>query len=267
VPRLAEDPAVALRRASKPDTRLRSDSVAAQLKEMILSGELKPGDRLPPEADLCRHFGVSRITIREATQVLKGLGLLEATPGRGTFVAHRDPGAVLRDLARFSFDSVDQIADAYEVRIVIETRAAAQAAARAESADREALLAFTQKWLAAAADSKRPRPETFRTRDLEFHLRVAHLSGNILLEEVNERLVHVLDAMRRRSLSLQGRALLSWQEHEKIALAIAAGDSDAAGAAATHHIASVATSILEADYGAAAANSLRLRRLSSDQQE
>jgi DNA-binding FadR family transcriptional regulator len=71
---LAEDNAVALRRVAKPSTRLRSDVVAAQLKEMILSGELRPGDRLPPEADLCREFGVSRMTIREATQSLKGLG-------------------------------------------------------------------------------------------------------------------------------------------------------------------------------------------------
>jgi DNA-binding FadR family transcriptional regulator len=258
---LAEDNAVALGRVAKPSTRLRSDVVAAQLKEMILSGELKPGDRLPPEADLCREFGVSRMTIREATQALKGLGLLEATPGRGTFVAHRDPGAVLRDLARFSFDGVDQIADVYEVRSVIETRAAAQAAARAEGPDRDALLEFTRTWLTAAEAAKRPRIDTFRSRDREFHLRIARLSGNILLEELNERLVHVLDAMRRKSLSLQGRALRSWQEHEEIAIAIAAGDSTAAGDAAARHVASVAGSILEADYGPSAAESLRRRRI------
>ncbi len=258
---MAEESAVALRRVAKPSTRLRSDAVASQLKEMILSGELKPGDRLPPEADLCRHFGVSRMTIREATQSLKALGLLEATPGRGTFVAARDPGAVLRDMARFSFDSADQIADVYEVRSVLESRASAQAADRAGRGDREELLDFTRTWLAEAEKGDRKRLDSFRTRDREFHLRIARLSGNILLEELMERLVHVLDAMRRKSLSLEGRALRSWQEHEAIAVAIAAGDAAAASTAATEHIRSVATAILRSDYGAEAASSLQERKL------
>ena len=258
------DRLVTLPRVSRPSTRLRSDAVAGQLKEMILSGGLKPGDRLPPEAELCHHFGVSRMTIREATQALKGLGLLEATPGRGTFVARRDPGAVVRDLARFSFEGAGQIADVYEVRTILESRAAAQAAERAPLAERDDLLAFAQKWLAAAQDGKRHRLDTFRARDREFHLRIAALSGNILLEELMERLVTVLDVMRRKSLSLEGRALLSWQEHERIALAIAKGDAAAAAEAAAQHIRSVATSILEADYGPAAAAELEQRRLSFD---
>jgi GntR family transcriptional repressor for pyruvate dehydrogenase complex len=258
---LAEESAVSLRRVAKPNTGLRSDAVASQLKEMILSGELKPGDRLPPESDLCRHFGVSRMTIRESTQSLKALGLLEATPGRGTFVAPRDPGAVLRDLARFSFDSADQIADVYEVRSVLESRAAAQAADRAELHDREELLAFTRKWMAEAEKGDRRRIEAFRARDRDFHLRIARLSGNILLEELMERLVHVLDGMRRKSLSLEGRALQSWREHEAIAVAIVSGDADAAGIAATEHIRSVATAILKADYGDEIASSLQARKL------
>lgn len=255
------DRLVSLPRVTRPNTGLRSDAVAGQLKEMILSGDLEPGDRLPAEAELCRHFGVSRMTIREATQVLKGLGLLEATPGRGTFVAPRDPGAVIRDVARFSLSSVEEIADVYEVRTVLESRAAAQAAERGNASERQDLLEFAQKWLAAADESRTHSLETFRNRDREFHLRIATLSGNIILEELMERLAYVLDTMRRKSLSLQGRALLSWQEHERIAQGIATGDSKAAGAAAGRHIRSVATSILEADYGPAASTALEQRRL------
>lgn len=231
-----------------PAAKLRSDTVAEHIKQMILAGDLKPGDRLPPEMSLCEHFGVSRITIREATQSLKGLGLLEATPGRGTFVSERDPRAVMRDIARFSFDSASQIADVYEVRTVLECRAATQAAERGSADDRMALEEFTEKWLAAAEEGGH-RIETFRSRDREFHLRVAKLSGNVLLEELEERLVHVLEVMRQRSLSLEGRALLSWQEHRRVAEAIAAGDGDLAAEAMRAHIESVATSIIEADYG------------------
>jgi len=243
------DRLVTLPRAIRPTTQLRSDAVAEQLKEMILSGDLKPGDRLPPEFSLCEHFGVSRMTIREATQVLKGLGLLEATPGRGTFVSQRDPRAVMRDVARFAFDSAGQMADVYEVRTVLECRAATQAADRGQPSSRQDLLDFTRKWLAAAEDGKRHRIETFRARDREFHLEIARLSGNVLLEEMMERLVHVLDVMRRKSLSLEGRALLSWQEHERVAIAIAAGDGAEAAEAMRLHIESVSASILEADFG------------------
>ncbi len=248
---------MALPRVTMPAAKLRSDTVAEHIKQMILAGDLKPGDRLPPEMSLCEHFGVSRITIREATQSLKGLGLLEATPGRGTFVSERDPRAVMRDIARFSFDSASQIADVYEVRTVLECRAATQAAERGTADDRMALEEFTEKWLAAAEDGSRHRIETFRARDREFHLRVAKLSGNVLLEELEERLVHVLEVMRQRSLSLEGRALLSWQEHRHVAEAIAAGDGERAAEAMRAHIESVATSILEADYGAEASSELK----------
>lgn len=66
-------------------TKLR-DLVAKQLKQFILDSGLKPGDRLPTETELASTFGVSRLSLREATKSLEYLGIVEAKPGRGLFV-------------------------------------------------------------------------------------------------------------------------------------------------------------------------------------
>lgn len=76
----------------------RSTVVADYLREMIVSGQLKPGDKLPTEEKLCLHFGVSRTTLREAIQSLRVAGVLEVTPGRGSFVCSPDVDHMLRDM-------------------------------------------------------------------------------------------------------------------------------------------------------------------------
>lgn len=64
----------------------RSQLVADKIREMIASGKLTPGSRLATEQQLCKEFGVSRTTLREATQMLRSEGLLDVTPGRGSYV-------------------------------------------------------------------------------------------------------------------------------------------------------------------------------------
>lgn len=78
---------------------LRSTSIAQHLKSMIVSGHLKPGDRLPTEEKLCTHFGVSRTTLRESVQILRASGVLEVTPGRGSFVRVPNIDLMMSDLA------------------------------------------------------------------------------------------------------------------------------------------------------------------------
>ncbi|QEH34429.1 Pyruvate dehydrogenase complex repressor [Aquisphaera giovannonii] len=66
------------------------DVVAGRLKSYIVDANLKPGDRLPTEADLAKQFGVSRLSLREATKSLEFLGILESRPGRGLSVGRVD---------------------------------------------------------------------------------------------------------------------------------------------------------------------------------
>ena len=80
----------------------RSTMIANKLREMILSGRLKPGDRLPTEAQLCKHFAVSRTTLRESIQMLRVSGLLDVTPGRGSFIRLPDISAIFQDISIYS---------------------------------------------------------------------------------------------------------------------------------------------------------------------
>jgi DNA-binding FadR family transcriptional regulator len=93
--------AINLPTVAKQDKIRRSAMIAGQLREMILDGALKAGDRLPTEEQLCRHFGVSRTTLRESVQMLRVSGLLEVSPGRGSYVRVPDMRKIMDDVAVF----------------------------------------------------------------------------------------------------------------------------------------------------------------------
>jgi len=76
----------------------RTHSVAQELTSLIHNGHLKPGDKLPTEHDLCRRFGVSRTTLREAVQTLRTRGLLNVSAGRGSYITLPEVSTLLSDL-------------------------------------------------------------------------------------------------------------------------------------------------------------------------
>src|ERR1700753_2418964 len=102
--------------------RLTEFSVA-QIRLLMRQGQLKPGDRLPPERDLCERFGVSRVTVREALRMLESSGLVEirvgARGGAVVTVPNSDRGG--EGLADLVMLSVISPADMSEVRMVLET--------------------------------------------------------------------------------------------------------------------------------------------------
>ena len=99
----------------------RSTVVADYLREMILSGQMKPGDKLPTEEQLCQHFGVSRTTLREAVQALRVAGVLEVTPGRGSFVCTPDVDKMLRDMAMMGkYANLDGLEVSYILDVLMQ---------------------------------------------------------------------------------------------------------------------------------------------------
>jgi GntR family transcriptional regulator, transcriptional repressor for pyruvate dehydrogenase complex len=101
--------------------RKTSDILVDQIKQYITSRDLKPGDHLPTESELARSFGVSRISVREATKTLGFLGILEAKPGRGLTVGRMDVGRLKESLSFHPamYDVPDD--ELIDTRVIVES--------------------------------------------------------------------------------------------------------------------------------------------------
>lgn len=98
-----------------------SDSVASDLQALILRGELKPGERLPTEAELGEALGVSRSVIRDAIRMLAARGLLDVRQGHGTEVAMPTPGAYADAIVSLLMRSNLTMGDVISARAALET--------------------------------------------------------------------------------------------------------------------------------------------------
>jgi DNA-binding FadR family transcriptional regulator len=235
--------AVRLPPVEPSDEPRRGLAVAEQLRNLVEAGSLEAGDRLPTEDDLAIHFGVSRVTIREALQMLRALGLVEATRGRGTFVSRPDAAARLHDLAYFSFESEGAVDDLFEVRTLLETRAAARASQRSRTSERQGLISIVGQ-MRPFAEDERSDAAQLAELDTQFHLGIAEISGNLVLEQLMRRLMQVLAIVRTRSLAVPGQRLRSWEQHRRIAEAVERGDSELAVARVVEHMDSVRRAVL-----------------------
>src|SRR3954466_3221236 len=111
-----------------------SDLIAERLTAAIREGTLKPGDRLPTEAELAREFQVGRTSVREGLQKLRAHGLIESRKGLGAFVTDPPASDPLADFARWTASDPAAIEQLVEARVALETLAAALAALRASDA-------------------------------------------------------------------------------------------------------------------------------------
>ena len=101
------------------------------LRHMIGTGRLGPGERIPPEGELCEELGVSRGSLREAVRMLAALGVIEPRHGSGTYVSQLRPEDVIGSLSlTLELLPLSGLLEVYEIRRVLEAHVAAQAAAR-----------------------------------------------------------------------------------------------------------------------------------------
>jgi GntR family transcriptional regulator, transcriptional repressor for pyruvate dehydrogenase complex len=111
------------------------------LRQMISSGRLEAGQKFPPEPELCEELGVSRGSLREAVRMLSALGVIESRHGSGTYVSQLRPEEIIGSLAlTVDLLPLSGLLDMYELRRVLESHAAAQAAAKVDDASADELL-------------------------------------------------------------------------------------------------------------------------------
>jgi GntR family transcriptional repressor for pyruvate dehydrogenase complex len=209
-----------------------TDQVSATLTERIAAGELTPGSRLPTEQELSTEFGVSRTVVREAISRLKSECLVETRQGSGAFVAQTKLGVPFR-IDPNSVGSRDATVEILELRLAVESEAAALAAERATRKQLKAIRDAMEAVQAAFA-----RGDAGLDEDLQFHRAIAEAANNrryLELTEFLERYVRAQIELTGGTLARKGRMNETQNDHERIWQAIAARDADAARETARRH--------------------------------
>ena len=213
------------------------EETVERLLEGVKLGVYAPGDRLPPERELTRRLGVSRITLREALRELAAAGYVETKRGRfgGTFIIRQPEPMVPDELtAAAARDMASGLDDALTFRRVVETGAADMAARASLSRQQRESLA---ECLAAMADAG---PFGYRQADTRLHLAIADAAGSPLLTasvvEARVRLVDLLNAIPMLERNLEHADV----QHTAIVRAILAGDPEKARRTMEEHVAGTA---------------------------
>lgn len=218
------------KRVKGPKTPL-YENVTLQIEALILDGNLKPGDQLPPERELAEVFGVSRTCIREAIKALMAKGLVDVQHGRGVFVTRAAPveADVAQVMAKLLASEGTSLTEFYEIRKLIEPQAAAWAAERRTLADIEAIRDACRLTVGSGEGGKSsPNAIKIWKHDTKFHLAIAAATQNQVLSRIMYGLLDLLAESRRKTLNIKGRARVSVAEHVRLADAIEAGDAAAA---------------------------------------
>lgn len=212
-----------------------SDEVFDRLENMITSGELTPGDEMPSERVLMERFGVGRPAIREAMQSLAKMGLVS--------ISHGERAKVLKLTARSIFQQVDPTAkimlaqsiDSLEhlknARIFFERGIAREAALKATAQDVADLKAIVDRQRASLGEA-----DAFISADMEFHIRIAKISGNPIFVGLSEAMLAWLREYHTHMLIWTGKENFTLVEHEEIVDRIIAKDADGAEGAMRHHL-------------------------------
>jgi GntR family transcriptional repressor for pyruvate dehydrogenase complex len=203
-------------------TRLR-DRAADQLLEMVISGGLEAGERLPPERELCARLGVSRTVVREALNLLEVRGLISIEHGRGAVVSGGNPRAVRDTLGLLLRVQPKTLWELLEVRNILEVEVAGLAAERSGPDE----VAAVRLQVDRMRDSIEV-PEGYVDADVEFHALLARGTRNEVLLTMLEPVVDLLRASRRVSAARPGNALRALGEHENILRCVEAGDATGA---------------------------------------
>ncbi len=208
-----------------------SEEIAKQIMDLISRGDLKPGDHLPSERELCKDFGASRSSLREALRCLSIVGVLNARVGEGTSVAE-DGEKFLRKIIEWRLITEQHdIENLLVVRIALEGVSAAKSAIRATPEQIEQLRKLINKMHRALKDEK-----AFAALDLEFHIAIANASGNTLVSDLIEVVRGQLVSALHKVLVVPHALPLAYKEHCAIFEAIERRDPNEARKAMQVHL-------------------------------
>ncbi|WP_432790786.1 FadR/GntR family transcriptional regulator [Brevibacterium sp. K11IcPPYGO002] len=211
-----------------------TDDALEKIKALIVSGELKPGDRLPPEAELSERLGLSRNSLREAVKALDFINVVDVRRGSGTYVT----ALAAEDMVEAVSFLVDvhasgSLREILEVRRVFEAETAYRAAGLIDETGLEELRA-------TISETDPSSIESLVAHDFEFHSTIARYAGNDYLAAMLEAVsVKTTRARTWRGMSEVGAVEKTLSEHRAIIDALAAGDARLAQSIMILHVTGV----------------------------
>lgn len=169
--------------------------VVEHVRSLIAKGEVKPGDRLPPERELARKLKISRSSLRAGIGFLSAMGVLKSRHGAGTFVSSGPPALDSSSLSVLGALHGFLPWQMFEARLVLESNVAALAAERATD-EHIAELAEEVAEMYAALDD----PQEYLIHDVRFHRTIARAAGNPILGALMETITANLYGYRSKTV-------------------------------------------------------------------
>lgn len=208
-----------------------SEQVANRIMAMIKSGNLKSGDRLPTEQQMCIAFSISRPPLREALKALTLMGVLESRQGGRYTVTDLSPSRLIAPFNIMLSVTEYDVNEHFEARAVVDLELVRMCTEQASDDIRQHILRLARDGRAFHDD-----PVAFRLLDIEFHQAIYNGAGNALLSTLAQGLYDVALGVRRVASTVPGVIEKSVGQHCDVANAIVAGEVAGAVKAYLHHL-------------------------------
>jgi GntR family transcriptional repressor for pyruvate dehydrogenase complex len=203
------------------DDGILSARAAQQIQDLVRSGDLRGGDRLPSERELSEYLGVSRTVVREAIKLLKAVGLVRVKQGVGTFIAEPGPDALEAPISAFMGSGPKVISDLHQVREILEPQIAVLAA-----------QSITDDQIAGLEQSLREMEDNLLQlqkhieADQRFHSILAEATQNSVLQLLVYSIVDLTQKERHLSFASAGATERGCYHHRRILEAIRSRDPE-----------------------------------------
>jgi GntR family transcriptional regulator, transcriptional repressor for pyruvate dehydrogenase complex len=217
-----------------------SEQVATRILGMIKSGNLRPGDKMPTEAQMSVAFGISRPPLREALKALTIMGVLESRQGGRYTITDLSPSRLVAPFNVMLSVADYDVAEHFECRSLVDIEVIRLCTTRATAEMRQRILKLAVDGRAFHSD-----PVAFRLLDYEFHQALNDAARNGMLSTLAQGLYDVGLDVRRVASGVPGVIEKSVRQHIEIAEAIAARDEAAAIVAMRHHLEHVRDSTIQ----------------------
>lgn len=199
--------------------RIENESVVStvvnKIKNSIVSGELKPGDKLPTEVELIEQLGVGRNSVREAVKMLIALGVLEVKRGQGTFVVKKVKPSFFNPLLFSLIIEPKSNKDLYELRVMFDTMVLFNLMDKMDDEKFDQVYSLLDE-VYESYHNNTGEVDYFVQKDMEFHKLLMELTENALIKQIGEVIISLFPEYIKKSISQENGIKRSLDNHKEI---------------------------------------------------